>query len=704
MAGLKSCCLIVLAALLFSIQRGSTCAIFAYPLLRYKIWPAPSSRARVIAGQLGIVSQDWPAPDLIVAYRYLAGQPLTKSEQASFLRQPSLNKSTYDWSSVERLRKAMERVLMTNLEPFGSDRQLTLAPLVSIQNCPLSTFESAEVTLAARIRQFGEKHVAVHRWAAAQQVVLRNCTSGRARPEEPEADLPELFRFDREYQIAAALFYGTQYEEARSRFQAIAANRASPWNDLADLLVARTYLRQATTFADPFDEGLLRDGDEHLRHILENPDRRAVHTAARRLMNFVAVRLRPAERGAELERELMVPDASPDFGQNVVDYVWLTRARYDASAPQSRAKFSSSSELAKWLYAMSQQHFWIGERLTWEKGATLPALLAGAWSLPSEPDGRQAWELAAAGVRSGPAFPTLVIGRAMRQMRDQRHDDARRLLDQMLARRQVPAEEENVFREARLRLARNGAEFLRFAPRRVAGVMFDQNHYGTELSTEILDQDATDILNRGLPLRTLLQMAQRNQWPKGIREDLWRCVWTRAFAMDRPQELRQAMPEVLKMVPGLTPYANEFAIAPTPVAQRYALTRFLLRRGGTVLLPHLYTNAQDQLLWPEPRTGQSNEDVPFRPAGFLSAAERQEWQREVTAIQSINLGMDTLGGIVLAYARAHPEDVRIPEDLHQIVNLSRGGGAGQISRAAFRLLHQLYPGSPWTARTKYWYR
>jgi hypothetical protein len=58
---------------------------------------------------------------------------------------------------------------------------------------------------------------------------------------------------------------------------------------------------------------------------------------------------------------------------------------------------------------------------------------------------------------------------------------------------------------------------------------------------------------------------------------------------------------------------------------------------------------------------------------------------------------------MLAYAKAHPADPRVPEALHWIVHASHFGASHDHSgRRAFRMLQLGYPKSVWAQRTKYW--
>ena len=58
---------------------------------------------------------------------------------------------------------------------------------------------------------------------------------------------------------------------------------------------------------------------------------------------------------------------------------------------------------------------------------------------------------------------------------------------------------------------------------------------------------------------------------------------------------------------------------------------------------------------------------------------------------------------MLAYAGAHPADLRVPEALHWLVHVGHfGGGHRRSGYRAYRLLHARYPGSYWARRTPYY--
>jgi hypothetical protein len=100
-------------------------------------------------------------------------------------------------------------------------------------------------------------------------------------------------------------------------------------------------------------------------------------------------------------------------------------------------------------------------------------------------------------------------------------------------------------------------------------------------------------------------------------------------------------------------------------------------------------------------------DGHFGPTGFLPEAQRsagaKEWQElSQRAGNSVNF----LCGLTLDWARAHPQDARVPQALHLAVEATHYGPSSEsssYSKEAFDLLHRRYPTSEWTKKTKYWY-
>jgi hypothetical protein len=92
---------------------------------------------------------------------------------------------------------------------------------------------------------------------------------------------------------------------------------------------------------------------------------------------------------------------------------------------------------------------------------------------------------------------------------------------------------------------------------------------------------------------------------------------------------------------------------------------------------------------------------------FLSDKEKSQATAEWQKLAAIGTAPNYLATQVLAYAKTHPSDPRIPEALHLTVRATRLGctnrGTSAFSKEAFQALHSQYPNSEWTAKTKYHY-
>jgi hypothetical protein len=99
--------------------------------------------------------------------------------------------------------------------------------------------------------------------------------------------------------------------------------------------------------------------------------------------------------------------------------------------------------------------------------------------------------------------------------------------------------------------------------------------------------------------------------------------------------------------------------------------------------------------------------APTLNTNFLSAADKAEGAAEWDALSKIGAGPSYLGREVIAWAKAAPDDPRIPEALHLVVRATRYGCSddktSSSSKQAFQLLHAKYPKSEWTKKTPYFY-
>jgi len=92
---------------------------------------------------------------------------------------------------------------------------------------------------------------------------------------------------------------------------------------------------------------------------------------------------------------------------------------------------------------------------------------------------------------------------------------------------------------------------------------------------------------------------------------------------------------------------------------------------------------------------------------LITEEERSVARKEWEALMKLDAAPSWMASQVLDWAKAHPEDPRIPEALHLAVRATRYGCDDQhtasYSKAAFELLHRRYPKSEWTRKTPFWF-
>jgi hypothetical protein len=275
------------------------------------------------AGKIGIVRPTFGRKTLLIAYRYLNGGAFSASEQKDLVMalkdetpQEEMDKVVESWINTrkELLNEVQPPALYTERRVHNS---YTFFP-----NCTQNAFEVATATLKDRVVNYGADDPNVREWLHGQDEVFNNCAANEATlPAELGPGVPIWLRKDRDYQIAAALFYSMQFDEAKSRFEKIAADGQSDWQSTAEYLVPRTLVRQASLI-DPLKQAALyAEAETRLQTLVATGNK--FRDASRKLLGLVKYRLHPEERTGELADLISFNGASLDLRQDVIDYIWL---------------------------------------------------------------------------------------------------------------------------------------------------------------------------------------------------------------------------------------------------------------------------------------------------------------------------------------------------------------------------------------------
>ena len=343
-------------------------------------------------------------------------------------------------------------------------------------NCPDDAFKTAERTLDARAQKYGVESTAVKEWLAAQDQVFANCNGGAGTvPAVLESSDP-LLQADRNYQIAAALFYQRRFDEAAAAFDSVAKDQASPWAGYGEYLAARAMVRKATLSSADYgklDKEGLRAAQAKLEVVVRDPKTEASRAAAQRLLDYIRFRTEPEKRVVELEQMITRPDPGPDFKQHLWDYVMLVSQGEQAEDLSDWVKSFYTDRTYEHPPAAQEDAKHSMQRWRKEKSA---AWLIAALDI-ADPKDESTAELLKAATQVPAASPAYTSVRyyALRLMAQGEQEAARKELDAWLSR---PDDElahgtRNLFNNERLRLSTNLADFLSHAAETPAQVGVD---------------------------------------------------------------------------------------------------------------------------------------------------------------------------------------------------------------------------------------
>jgi hypothetical protein len=663
---------------------------------------------RFLAGTLGILKPAMRPVFLYAAYRELAGPPLDDDE-----------------------RRVLTQVVSGSLPLTDGGREVFRSlpnAYGSYANCLVDAYRTAERTRADRVARFGSDSREVKEWDHGQDLVFANCDGARSIPPDAPPDIAPLIRADRDYQIAAAYFYSGDFDAARERFVRIAGNGASPWSPIAPYLAARALTRKGTLANedDDIDRAALAEAETMVRSVLADESRAFIHPAARRLLGFVLFRLRPEERSRELAAALVRPHTADTLADDIVDYLRLPRDGND-------------DDLSVWLHLLRDETPDAARiaRERWERtGAFTWLIVALARVEPDDPTAPTLLAVAADVPLASPAYLSVSFFRLRLLARCGRQVEARRGLDALLSRSSAPLPDSsrNLLLMLRAEVATDVRDFVAHAARVPVRIEYADSSPGPH--EPLFDDDAAFVLNTRLPLATLLVIAQSNVLPENLRRDVALATWVRSVLLGDEPSGDIAAGILAEVAPRWRDDLQAYREAPDRDARRFVAAYLLLKlpAAASYLEPGVGRMMQWDRIdsyrrnWWSRSPSREGYDGPwFRPEpwarngafrligitlddgfpGLVSARDRTAARADVDRILAVGNAPNFLARAVLPWARAHPDDPRVPEALHLVVRATRYGNGddetGGLSRQAFRLLHERYPDDEWSRRTPYWF-
>jgi hypothetical protein len=704
--------LILLTAILAGPPEAESCGPFL-SRAEFSFVERPPETA-FAAGKIGILRPTYYRRYLVVAYRYLNGVPLNQGEIAAFGPRQSILVAAdqVPLSPTEQWVQARGKVPGTApLNAFTLDRfrQPRAQEFDSYANCLDDAFSRAVQTLNARVAAWGVDSSLTKEWLRGEDMVFRDCSQGEEIPPALPSDANALLAADRQYQIAAAQFYSEKYDEAADSFGIIARNANSPWQDLGELMVARTLIREATVGKDP---DKLADAQAALERILANPKLRKWSNTATGLRDYVTAIRDPDKAIQQLSNKLIRPESGPDFADALYNFTFLWDRR-ENTPPAGTA-------LIDWI-ATFKAHAWKRALDQWRAKRDEAWLIAALSSVPhDDPAVPELLDAAHRVSSKSPAWASVSYYGISLQLARGENEAALKWLDESLAAK-APHDVNNEFLAQRLSLASNWEEFMRYGAR----VPVAEGGDFTDLPLDganpaaVFDIDFTAPFNEDVPLKLWINAASNPLLPGSLQAEIAQAGWTRAVLLDQIPEARSLAARWAKLRPPIGIELHAWLNDKDAASARFEAVWLLLHKPG--LQPELRDNwgratpigKIDDLRDNWWRLGGSAPRlrVPLGlktgPRNFLSESDRTagqtEWGR---LLESAPMGAAFLCQQVVTWALAHPDDPRVPEALHLAVRTTRytnDQNGSSFPKRAFELLHRRYPQSKWTILTPYWY-
>ena len=571
------------------------------------------------------------------------------------------------------------------------------------RNCLDDAFVVATETLESRGERWGPGSDALREWIAGQDQVFANCGEGEHIPAVLDSSWPQALRFDRDYQIAAALLYAERWAEAEDRFRAIAEEPRSPWQATSAYVVARTLLRQ----------GKVAESREQLEAVAADPAFSSMYGAAGRLLRHVRYRLELKVVHAETRSRLLEAELPDDFLQLWRDYLWgLDRASDPAN------------DLDLWITALTQPlrpYEALGSQprgLAMARAKTLndrvwrfAALTIADSSLASDDDIDRLIRDTASTPESAVESSALAFHRARLFLDRGRFDEAEAVLDWLRPRAEAwPLGTRNRIRMLDARIAPDLETLLETATAAPFGLSWsgqfpaDFDMAGVDPAQPVAMDLGVSVLQQ-LPARTLADLASTWRLPARSKRELLSVAFIRALIVGDHETLIELIPRIEQDLPALAGGARTYRDAAAD--ERAFVSALVLLWTPTRPWFNYGVGDHNRAPWGSrgwwcggPRVpGDHNPLPPMRAEIPIDSEERD-------ALRNLEPAPIVLAGRVFSWAASHPDDPRVPEALHRLVVTTRwacGQQFGPISKRAFDRLHRLYPKSSWAEKTPYWF-
>ena len=694
--------------------------------------------ARYQAGELGVLRPSYERVFLYGAWRAIALGPqgLKAAPNLEHGLEAALGASYGGWSDVEGDEKVFEKWQAAVEKAIG--RQPPQPPLPYLA-CPLASYRFATDTLGALAQRPDATAARLQAWVQAQRTVFRVCGDDPDTPKSyplrkvavaMPAELPAAealyWRQLRQYQLAAAAFHSGQHAASAERFARIGATRDHPMRAWGAYLQLRSMARAGAAGASP--EAAVQAIAALADKIQADPALEARHEDARAVLRMARAAITPQARLAELSAMLADPAADPYDEDQLGDWRYLL----SSGTPANYKALRQSTGFIDWIETLRECPYPVPAACAPQRAHAEDQWRAAV----QRRDAAQSRVWLAASAMLAAAMPpdlekaALLVAPAAPEYLTVRHAlvrhyrlagqpaRARSVADALLASPQLKAAHSisanNLLLQERFPLAETLADAAAFLVRTEVNRQDYDTGEGANATTPRPAEDGLHWLNAQLSVASLTALAADKRLPGALRARIGVAAWMRADLLDDAAGALKAAATVAGVAPQLAPVMARYRSLPARArrawmlesAMRHNLSPTVGLGGYEEFKPVEQDNivagmwckipADPDTWYPE---GAAPPPTPVLPGAGAEA--------EIAALGAMKTATGFVGEHVMARAAATPKDPALPWLLHVVVKSTRGGcldaDAKELSRKAFRLLHQRYPKSEWAAKTPYHY-
>ena len=704
-----------------------------------------------VKGNLGIIEPSFARIYLVIAYRYLTQNPLNNNEinQSVKLINDRLSATSFYSFDITKMNYykdwLKERALVlkpnknTNIQAYA---YLTDFNYITICNIQADAFNKATNTLKNLISKYGTKAPCVIDWVKNQDIVFKNDgTSQNTKIPKPLTKSNDSYLInERNYQIACANFYATNYETAYNDFNKLADTKYYRDKALAKYLAIRTLIRQGTVKTkDQFNTDFLENAQAQILKIKDNPEYINYKKALNDLNNFILDRLDPESRLRQLDQELIKNITYDSLEEYISVYDIVTN--YDPSNSEknnTQPIIPNLGSMSEWIQVYQSKNSYTSNytKQKYNKTKSIEWLVNLSQHLATSDkefsiiiDRFNKLDV------SNKAYLTLAYKVSQYFIEAKQYDKAINLLETLLKIKNLDLSSTNMYLALRVQLAKTLDQFLKY------GISTEVGSWGG-----FTDEVPDDYLNLSFSLRTkkpkpdfiplaqgfinsyfsldMLKKLENTKYNLPSHENLARMIFLRSALLNKMVYVTESASELAKIDNSYKNLYLNFLKCKEPETKKFLMAYIMLNDSSFV--PYLTTGSTNynpywwgtydlkNLHMPDYNTDDGYycypnkvDYPPYIKPLCLSQEDLTQASLEIKALNSAKPASVYLPEIVVNFAKTHKNYPLVPQALHLSVRCTHLGqrchDGSQLSKEAFQLLHRNYPNNIWTKKTPYYY-